>query len=236
MAAVLTAAVSVGTAACQRGSAPAPAQTAPAAAQPSAPAGDPLPSWNDGAAKKAILDFVAKVTKEGGPDFVPVAERIATFDNDGTLWCEQPMYFQLAFALDRVKALAPKHPEWKDEAAVQGGPRGDMKASLAERREGLVELIAATHAGMTTDEFETIVKRLARDRPSIRGSSGRTPSSSTSRCSSCSPTCGPTASRRSSSPAAASSSCAPWTEQVYGIPPEQVVGSTHQDEVRAARR
>ena len=74
---------------------------------------DPLPSWNDGAAKKSIIDFVARVTTQGGPDFVPPAERIATFDNDGTLWCEQPMYFQLAFAFDRVKALAPQHPEWK---------------------------------------------------------------------------------------------------------------------------
>src|SRR5439155_15007563 len=78
-----------------------------------AQAQDPLPSWNDGATKKSITDFVAKVTKEGSPDFVPPEERIATFDNDGTLWCEQPMYFQFLFAIDRVKALAPQHPEWK---------------------------------------------------------------------------------------------------------------------------
>src|SRR5512147_1872365 len=76
---------------------------------------DALPSWNDRSAKKAILEFVAKVTKEGSPDFVPVPERIATFDNDGTLWCEQPMYFQLLFALHRVGVLAPQHPEWKDQ-------------------------------------------------------------------------------------------------------------------------
>src|SRR5262245_40118930 len=85
------------------------------AAASAAPAAEPLPSWNDGAAKKAIVEFVERVTKEGGPDFVPPAERIATFDNDGTLWAEQPMYFQLAFALDRVKALAPQHPEWKTQ-------------------------------------------------------------------------------------------------------------------------
>ena len=82
-----------------------------------------LQSWNSGRAKDAIAGFVARVTTVGGPDFVPAAERIAVFDNDGTLWCEQPMYFQFVFALDRVKALAPQHPEWKDEAAVQGGAR-----------------------------------------------------------------------------------------------------------------
>src|SRR5438552_18678617 len=89
---------------------------------------DPLPSWNDGPAKKSITEFVAKVTKEGSPDFVPPEERIATFDNDGTLWCEQPMYFQLFFALDRVKALAPQHPEWKTKERIasllKGEPRG----------------------------------------------------------------------------------------------------------------
>ena len=84
---------------------------------------DPLSSWNDGSVKKAVVDFVARVTTEGGPDFVAPAERIATFDNDGTLWAEQPIYFQFQFALDRVKALAPKHPEWKNETAVQGATR-----------------------------------------------------------------------------------------------------------------
>ena len=97
---------------------------------------DPLPSWNDGPAKTAIIDFVARVTTEGGPDFVPPTERIATFDNDGTLWVEQPMYVQLAFALDRVKALAPQHPEWKNEAAVQGGARGRPEGAGRGRREG----------------------------------------------------------------------------------------------------
>ena len=95
---------------------------------------DPLPSWNDGAPKKAIVAFVEKVTKEGSPDFVPPAERIATFDNDGTLWGEQPMYFQFLFALDRVKALAPQHPEWKDEGAVRLAAQGRRERRAGRRR------------------------------------------------------------------------------------------------------
>ncbi len=120
-------------------------------------AADALPSWNDGPAKAAIVDFVTRVTKEGGQDFVPVAERIATFDNDGTLWSEQPMYFQLLFAIDRVKALAPQHPEWKTTQPFQAVLEGDMKALAAAGEKGLLELVMATHAGMTTDEFEGIV-------------------------------------------------------------------------------
>ena len=97
---------------------------------------DPLPSWNDGPAKTTIIEFVSKVTKKGSPDFVPPAERIAVFDNDGTLWAEQPMYFQLFFALDRVKALAPQHPEWKEEEPFASLLKGDVKGVLAggERR------------------------------------------------------------------------------------------------------
>ena len=93
---------------------------------------DPLPSWNDGPAKHSITAFGAKVTKAGAPDFVPPAERIATFDNDGTLWCEQPMYFQLIFALDRVKLLAPQHPEWKDKEPFASLLKGDVKGALAD--------------------------------------------------------------------------------------------------------
>jgi hypothetical protein len=118
---------------------------------------DSLPSWNDGPAKAAIVDFVTRVTREGGADFVPVAERIATFDNDGTLWSEQPLYFQLAFALDRVKALAPAHPEWQTEEPFRSVLANDMKGALAGGEKGLVMLIMATHAGMTTDEFDKIV-------------------------------------------------------------------------------
>jgi len=124
----------------------------------SALAADPLPSWNDGPAKKAIISFVEKVTKEGSPDFVPVTERIATFDNDGTLWCEKPLPVQLFFALDRVKALAPQHPEWKDKEPFASLLKGDLKTAAAGGEHAILELLVATHTGMTTAEFETIVK------------------------------------------------------------------------------
>ena len=129
-----------------------------------AQASDPLPSWNDGDAKKAILSFVTAVTREGSPDFVPPAERIATFDNDGTLWVEQPMYVQLAFAIDRVKALAPLHPEWKDKEPFKAVLEGDLKALAASGEKGLVELVMETHAGMTTEQFTQIVKDWLRPR------------------------------------------------------------------------
>ena len=121
-------------------------------------AADPLPSWNDGKAKQSIIDFVAKVTKADSPDFVPPAERIATFDNDGTLWCEKPMPVQFYFALDRVKALAPRHPEWKNEEPFASLLKGDLKTALAGGDRALLKLVAATHAGMTTVEFEQIVR------------------------------------------------------------------------------
>ncbi len=121
-------------------------------------AADPLPSWNEGKAKTAITEFIAKVTKEGGTDFVPPAERIAVFDNDGTLWAEQPMPVQLYFALDRVKALSPQHPEWNDKEPFASLLKGDVQSALAGGEHALVEIIMATHAGMTTVEFEKIVK------------------------------------------------------------------------------
>jgi hypothetical protein len=120
-------------------------------------AGDSLPSWNDGPAKQAIVDFVTRVTTEGGPDFVPVAERIATFDNDGTLWSEQPLYFQFIFTLDRLKALAPQHPEWQTEEPFRSALANDVKGVLAGGEAGLAKLMGATHAGMTTEEFGAIV-------------------------------------------------------------------------------
>ncbi len=123
-----------------------------------AASGDPLPSWNDGAAKRSITNFVDRVTREGSADFVPAAARIATFDNDGTLWVEHPMYTQMAFALDRVKALAPLHPEWKDKQPFKAVLEGDMKALGASGEHGMAELLMATHAGMTTEEFEKIVR------------------------------------------------------------------------------
>lgn len=123
-----------------------------------AQAADPLPAWNDGKSKQSIVDFVKRVTTRSGKDFVPPAERIAVFDNDGTLWAEQPLYFQFLFAIDRVKALAPQHPEWKDKEPFASLLKGDMKAALAGGEHALIEIVAATHSGMTTTEFETIVK------------------------------------------------------------------------------
>ena len=119
---------------------------------------DPLASWNDGAVKKSIVDFVAKVTKEDSPDFVPAAERIATFDNDGTLWCEKPMPIQLFFALDRVKELAPQHPEWKTKEPFASLLKGDVKAAMAGGEHALLEIVMATHTGMTVGEFEKMVQ------------------------------------------------------------------------------
>jgi phosphoglycolate phosphatase-like HAD superfamily hydrolase len=124
----------------------------PAGAQP-----DPLPSWNDTAPKQAILDFVGRVTREGGPDFVPVEERIATFDNDGTLWAEQPIYFQVAFALDEVKRLAPRFPEWKDKEPFRSVIAGDLRALLTAGEKDLLEIMAVSHSGITTEAFNKAV-------------------------------------------------------------------------------
>jgi phosphoglycolate phosphatase-like HAD superfamily hydrolase len=118
---------------------------------------DPLASWSDGPTKATLLDFIARVTKEGTADFVPPEKRIATFDNDGTLWPEQPMYIQYVFAFDRVKALVPEHPEWKTTQPFQAVLEGDAKALVAPGEKGLIEIITATHSGMTTDQFNTIV-------------------------------------------------------------------------------
>lgn len=120
-------------------------------------ADDPLPSWNDGASKQAIVDFVGKVTDPSSPDFVSPGDRVATFDNDGTLWTEHPMYTQLAFALDRVKALAPQHPEWQDMEPFKSVLSGDVAGVAASGEKGLMELVGATHAGMTSAEFTATV-------------------------------------------------------------------------------
>lgn len=134
--------------------------TAPSAA--AVPQGtDALPSWNDGPSKNAIVSFVQKVTSQGSAEFIPEAERIAVFDNDGTLWSEQPIYFQFAFALSRVRALAPQHPEWKDEPPFKAILENDMKAFAASGEKGLMEVIAVTHSGMTTEEFEGVVRQWA---------------------------------------------------------------------------
>jgi phosphoglycolate phosphatase-like HAD superfamily hydrolase len=127
-------------------------------ATPAQAPSDPLPSWNDGSAKRSITEFVARVTTTGGPDFVRPAERIATFDNDGTLWAEQPFYFQFIFALDRVKASASQHPEWQSKEPFASLLKGDVKAALSGGEHALVELLAATHAGITTEEFEKVAR------------------------------------------------------------------------------
>ena len=119
---------------------------------------DPLPSWNDGASKKSIIDFVTKTTTQGNTDFVPVADRIACFDNDGTLWVEQPIYFQFAFAIDRIKAMAPQHPEWKTTQPFQALVEGDIKTALSGGEKALMQIMATTHSGMTTEAFEQTVK------------------------------------------------------------------------------
>ncbi|MCC8361534.1 haloacid dehalogenase-like hydrolase [Lysobacter sp. A6] len=129
-------------------SAPAEAQTSNAA----------LPSWRDGPTKQAIVEFVERTTKPGSPDFIAPADRIAVFDNDGTLWSEQPLYFQFLFALDRVRALAPQHPEWKTTEPFKWVLDNDIKSLEASGEKGLLPILAATHAGMTTEEFTAIVR------------------------------------------------------------------------------
>jgi hypothetical protein len=188
-------------------------------------AAEPLPSWNDGPTKTAIIEFVAKVTTEDSPDFVPAAQRIATFDNDGTLWAEQPAYFQLLFALDRIKTLAPEHPEWQSTEPYKSALAGDAKGLAASGMKGLMEIIAATHSGMTTDEFADVAlewvtraEHPTLKRPYIecvyqpqielleylRANGFKTFIVS----------------------GGGIEFMRPWTEQVYGIPPEQVVGSS----------
>ncbi|OQZ00891.1 MAG: haloacid dehalogenase [Candidatus Brocadia sp. UTAMX2] len=188
-------------------------------------AADPLPSWNAGTAKQSIEQFVAKATRQTSPDFVPVAERIAVFDNDGTLWAEQPIYFQFLFALDRVKALAPQHPEWKDNEPFASLLKGDVKGALAGGERSMLEIVMATHAGMTAEEFEQIVKDWVATakhpvtkrpytemvyRPMLellvylRANGFKTYIVS----------------------GGGIEFMRPWTEKVYGIPPEQVIGSS----------
>ena len=186
---------------------------------------DPLPSWNGGRAKQSILDFVAAVTRQGGPDYVSPAERIAVSDNDGTLWAEQPVYVQLAFVLDRVKAAAYMHPEWKVTQPFKAVLEGDMKALAASGESGLLALMMATHAGMTTEEFEKIVTdwlATARHprftRPYVELVYQ--------------PMLELLAHLRASGfkifivSGGGIEFMRPWTERVYGVPPEQVVGSS----------
>ena len=186
---------------------------------------DPLPSWNDGKAKQSIITFVEKVTKPGSSDFVPVPERIATFDNDGTLWCEKPLPVQLYFVIDRVKALAPQHPEWKDKEPFASVLKGDMKSAAAGGERGLVEMIMATHTGMTTVEFERIVKEWIATAKHPK--TGRHYTEMVYQ-----PMLELLAYLRANGfktfivSGGGIEFMRPWTEKVYGIPPEQVVGSS----------
>lgn len=188
-------------------------------------AADPLPSWNDGAAKQAITAFVAKTTTDGSADFVPPAERIATFDNDGTLWSEQPMYFQAFFIFDRIKQLAPANPEWKDKEPFASVLKGDLKSALAGGERALLEMAMATHAGTTTEEFEKIVSDWANTAKHPK--SGKHFTEMVYQ-----PMLEVLAYLRTNGfktfivSGGGIEFMRPWTEKVYGIPPEQVIGSS----------
>ena len=193
--------------------------TAPAAAA------EPLPSWRDGPARQSIVDFVERVTKLGSPDFVEPADRVATFDNDGTLWPEQPMYFQLAFALERVRELAPAHPEWKDQEPFASLLAGDVKGAMAGGEHAILEIVMATHAGMTTAEFEAIVREWIATAKHPR--TGRLYTEMVYR-----PMLELLEYLRDNGfrtfivSGGGIEFMRPWVEEVYGIPPEQVVGSS----------
>jgi hypothetical protein len=186
---------------------------------------DPLPSWNEGETKQSIIDFVTKVTKEGGAEYVPPAERIATFDNDGTLWCEMPMYVQLRFALDRIKALAPEHPEWKSTEPYKSALEGNVKGALSEGEKAAVKLIMGGHAGMTTDQFGRIVSEWL---STARHPRYNRPYTSLAY----QPMLELLAYLRERGfktfivSGGGVEFMRPWTPRVYGIPPEQVVGSS----------
>jgi phosphoglycolate phosphatase-like HAD superfamily hydrolase len=186
---------------------------------------DPLPSWNEGAAMQSIVAFVSEVTLEGGARYVPPAERIAVFDNDGTLWSEQPVYFQLMFALERIQALAPRHPEWQTQEPFASLLKGNLEGALAGGEPAIAQIIMATHAGMTTEEFAQIVKDwLATSRHPVtkRPYTGMVYQ----------PMLELLAYLRASGfktfivSGGGIEFMRPWTERVYGIPPEQVVGSS----------
>jgi len=191
----------------------------------SAAIAQPLPSWNDGAAKSAIVALVESVTDDGSADFVPRAERIAVFDNDGTLWSEQPMYFQAFFIFDRIKQLAPQHPEWKNKEPFASALRGDVKAALAGGEHALLEMAMATHAGMTTEEFETIVTDWIATAKHPK--TGRLYTEMVFQ-----PMLELLAYLRANGfktyivSGGGIEFMRPWTEKVYGIPPEQVIGSS----------
>ena len=194
-------------------------------------AAEPLPSWNDGPAKQAIVAFVDQAVRKGGEGYIAPEARIATFDNDGTLWAEQPMYFQAFFVLDRLHALAPQHPEWKTTEPYRSALAGDAKGLAASGNKGLMELMAATHTGMTTDEFSAVVRdwiRTARHPVTHRPYTAMVYQ----------PMLELLAYLRANDfktyivSGGGQEFMRPWAEQVYGIPPEQVVGSQGELEYR----
>lgn len=188
-------------------------------------ASDPLPSWRDGAAKAAIVSFVERVTREGTADFVPAAERIAVFDNDGTLWAEQPYYVQLAFALDRIKALAPQNPGWMEKEPFASLLKDDLKGVLAGGEKAVAEIVMASHAGMTSDEFRDIAAEWINT--ARHPKTGRLYREMVYQ-----PMLEVLAYLRSNGfktfivSGGGIEFMRPWTEAVYGIPPEQVIGSS----------
>jgi phosphoglycolate phosphatase-like HAD superfamily hydrolase len=186
---------------------------------------DPLPSWNDTAPKKNIIAFVERVTKEGSPDFVPAADRIATFDNDGTLWVEAPIYTQVVFSFDRVKQMAPQHPEWKTKQPFKGILESDMKAVMATGEKGLYQVVVATSTGITSADFDKTVSdwiAQAHDRRFNRTYTELTYQ----------PMLELLAYLRANNfktfivSGGEVGFMRPWTEKAYGIPPDQVVGTT----------
>lgn len=190
-----------------------------------AAASEPLPSWNDGATKQAIMDFVVRATKDGSADYVPEAQRVAVFDNDGTLWAEQPMYVQAMFVADRVKTLAPQHPEWTTKTPFASLLKGDATGVAASGESGIAELMAITHAGMSTDEFAVIVSDwIATAR---HPKTGRLYTEMVYQ-----PMLELLAYLRENGfktfivSGGGIEFMRPWAERVYGIPPEQVIGST----------
>ncbi|KAF1710514.1 haloacid dehalogenase [Pseudoxanthomonas kalamensis DSM 18571] len=189
------------------------------------PDAGPLPSWNDTAPKEAVIEFVARVTTKGSPDFVPVPERIAVFDNDGTLWAEQPVYTQLAFIIDQIKAMAPQHPEWNTTEPFASLLAGDMQGVMASGEAGVAALLAAPHAGMSTDEFSHDV--LAWIETARHPKTGAAYTQMTYQ-----PMLELLEYLRANGfktfivSGGGIDFMRPWSEQVYGIPPEQVVGTS----------
>ncbi|MET0089600.1 MAG: HAD family hydrolase [Candidatus Thiodiazotropha sp.] len=194
-------------------------------------AADPLPSWNEGKTKAAIVKFVEAVTTDGSKSFIPATDRIAVFDNDGTLWSEKPVYFQLLFAMDRVKAEASKHPEWKNEQPFKAVLEGDMEALAAAGEEGLLKLVMATHGNTTTDEFAGIVEQWLATAKHPK--TGKPYTDMVYQ-----PMLELLAYLRQNGfktyivSGGGIEFMRPWAERVYGVPPEQVIGSSIKVEYR----